>query len=62
MHQQGFYEKYVKRLIDIVLSITGLVVLSPIMVVLTFVGAIVMKGNPFLHSDDREKMKRFLTF
>lgn len=47
MHQQGFYEKYVKRLIDIVLSITGLVVLSPIMVVLTFVGAIVMKGNPF---------------
>ncbi len=41
------YKKNCKRLIDFVLSTVALVVLSPILLVLTIIGAIVMKGNPF---------------
>lgn len=46
-HKAGIYEKYIKRLLDIVLSLTGLIVLSPLLIVLTIMGAIKMKGNPF---------------
>lgn len=41
------YAKYFKRLIDFFFSLFGLILLSPLMVVLTVTGAIVMKGNPF---------------
>lgn len=41
------YAKYFKRLIDFCFSLFGLILLSPLMVVLTVTGAIVMKGNPF---------------
>lgn len=41
------YAKCFKRVIDFLLSITALIVLSPILLVLTIVGAIVMRGNPF---------------
>lgn len=41
------YAKYVKRTLDFVLSLTALTVLSPLLLALTIVGAIAMKGNPF---------------
>lgn len=41
------YVKFFKRLIDFILSVTSLVVLSPLLLILTVVGAIGMKGNPF---------------
>lgn len=41
------YAKYFKRIIDLVLSVIALIVLSPILLILTVVGAIFMKGNPF---------------
>ncbi len=41
------YAKFFKRLIDLFLSVLALIVLSPILLVLMIVGAIVMKGNPF---------------
>lgn len=41
------YVKFFKRLLDFILSVTALIVLSPILLVLTVVGAIAMKGNPF---------------
>ena len=41
------YAKYVKRPLDFLLSLTALTVLSPLLLVLTVVGAIAMKGNPF---------------
>lgn len=41
------YAKYFKRLIDFCFSLFGLILLSPLMVVFTVTGAIVMKGNPF---------------
>lgn len=45
--KKGIYEKYIKRLIDIVCSLSALIVLSPVLLILTIVGAIKMKGNPF---------------
>ena len=41
------YAKFFKRLIDFSLSFIALIVLSPILLILIIVGAIVMKGNPF---------------
>ena len=41
------YKQFFKRFWDVVLSFIALTVLSPLFVVLTIVGAIVMKGNPF---------------
>lgn len=41
------YAKFFKRLIDFILSVTALIVLSPVLLILIVVGAIAMKGNPF---------------
>lgn len=41
------YEKFLKRVMDFVLSLMALLILSPVFLVLIVVGAIVMKGNPF---------------
>lgn len=41
------YARFVKRIIDFIISLLALIVLSPILLVLTIVGAIMMKGNPF---------------
>ena len=45
--KDGFYAKYIKRILDFTLSLIALIVLSPILLLLTVVGAIAMKGNPF---------------
>lgn len=41
------YAMFFKRLLDFILSVTVLIVLFPILLILTVVGAIAMKGNPF---------------
>lgn len=41
------YQKFFKRVIDFLLSLFALVILSPLMLVLIIVGAMVMRGNPF---------------
>ena len=41
------YEKYVKREIDFILSLVALIILSPLLILLTIIGAIAMRGNPF---------------
>ena len=41
------YANFFKRLIDFLLSLVALIVLSPILLLLTIVGTIAMKGNPF---------------
>ena len=41
------YRQFFKRFYDIVLSGLSIIVLSPLLLVLTVVGAIKMKGNPF---------------
>lgn len=43
----GIYARYIKRFTDFFLSFCALPVLSPILLILSVIGAIVMKGNPF---------------
>ncbi|MGN1042263.1 MAG: sugar transferase [Christensenellales bacterium] len=64
------YAKFFKRLFDLFLSVTALIALSPIMLVLTVVGAIAMKGNPFFvqprpgkkGKDGKEKIFKLIKF
>lgn len=41
------YAKGLKRVMDFVLSLAALIVLSPVLLILTVLGAVKMKGNPF---------------
>ncbi len=64
------YAKFLKRLLDFVISVTALVLLSPVLLVLTVIGAIAMKGNPFFcqprpgkkGKDGREKIFKLIKF
>ena len=61
----GIYAKYIKRVMDFFLSFCAIVMLSPIMIFLTVVGAIAMKGNPFftqLRPGKNEKIFRLIKF
>ena len=41
------YRKFFKRFFGFVLSLLALIVLSPVLLILTVLGAVIMKGNPF---------------
>lgn len=41
------YRQFFKRFYDIILSTFAIIVLSPLLLILTAVGAVAMKGNPF---------------
>ena len=59
------YAKYFKRPMDFVLCLAALMVLSPVLLVLTALGAIKMKGNPFftqLRPGKDEKIFRLIKF
>ena len=64
------YRRFFKRFYDVLLSGVALVVLSPILIVLTIVGAVKMKGNPFftqqrpgkIGKDGKEKIFRLIKF
>ena len=45
------YAKFFKRLIDFILALAGIVVLSPLLLILIILGAIFMGGNPFFTQD-----------
>ena len=45
------YRKYFKRVLDIILSGTALLVLSPVLLILTVIGFFQMKGNPFFYQE-----------
>ncbi|WP_044935290.1 sugar transferase [Pseudobutyrivibrio sp. LB2011] len=45
------YAKLFKRLIDFILALVGIVVLSPLLLILIILGAIFMGGNPFFTQD-----------
>jgi len=64
------YAKFFKRLIDFILSVIALIVLSPVLLILTVIGAIAMKGNPFFlqprpgkkGKDGKEKIFKLIKF
>ena len=49
------YANFFKRVIDFVLSLCAILVLSPVLLILTVLGAIKMKGNPFFVQKRPEK-------
>ena len=59
------YAKFFKRVLDLFLSFFALVCLSPLLIVLTLVGAVAMKGNPFFTQQRpglHEKIFRLIKF
>lgn len=59
------YAKFFKRIVDFTASLMGLVVLSPVFLILIVLGAVKMKGNPFfaqLRPGKNEKIFRLIKF
>lgn len=59
------YAKFLKRVLDFLLSFLALSLLSPILLILIVIGAIAMKGNPFftqLRPGRDEKIFRLIKF
>lgn len=59
------YAKIVKRGLDFLLSLLALAVLSPVLLLLTLIGAIAMRGNPFFtqkRPGKGEKIFRLIKF
>lgn len=47
MQKYGIYARYIKRMLDFILSLMAVIVLSPVFLLFTIIGAIQMNGNPF---------------
>jgi len=59
------YARYIKRPLDFFLSLCAITVLSPILILLTVIGAVAMKGNPFftqLRPGKDEKIFKLIKF
>lgn len=59
------YAKYIKRIMDFVLSLGAIVALSPLLLLLTIIGVIKMKGNPFFTQERpgwHEKVFKLIKF
>ena len=59
------YPRYIKRILDFLISLCTLLVLSPVLLVLMAVTAVKMKGNPFftqLRPGEDEKIFRLIKF
>ena len=62
---KGLYELLLKRLLDFFLSLTALIVLSPLMLLLSIIGIVKMRGNPFFTQERpgwHEKIFRLIKF
>lgn len=51
-HKQGIYEKYIKRMFDIIISLTALVILSPVLLVMAVLVRAKL-GSPVIFHQDR---------
>lgn len=59
------YAKFFKRIIDFCLSLVGIIVLSPLLLILMILGTVFMKGNPFftqLRPGKDEKIFKLIKF
>ena len=59
------YAKYVKRMLDFLLSFFALAVLSPFLIFFAVIGAVAMKGNPFFVQErpgKNEKIFKLIKF
>lgn len=51
-HKQGIYEKYIKRILDIIISLTALIVLSPVFFIVAVLVRIKL-GSPIIFHQQR---------
>lgn len=59
------YQKHIKRILDFTLSLLALIILSPLLLLLSVIGAVQMKGNPFFTQQrpgKDEKIFRLIKF
>ena len=59
------YAKYLKRYLDFWIALIGLIVLSPVLIALTVIGTVKMKGNPFFTQERpglHEKIFKLIKF
>ena len=59
------YAKYFKRVLDFLLSLLALIVLSPVLLLLTVIGSLLLHSNPFftqLRPGKQEKIFRLIKF
>ena len=52
------YAKCFKRVMDFTLSLLALIILFPVLLILTVIGAVAMKGNPFFTQPRPGKINR----
>jgi len=45
------YARFIKRVVDFILSLCALIVLSPVLLILIVLGAVFMGGNPFFYQE-----------
>lgn len=65
MRDPMIYAKYIKRMMDLLLSTIALIILSPIILLLIIIGMIAVKGNPFFTQNRpglNEKVFKLLKF
>jgi len=59
------YRRFGKRLMDIIVALLGLILLLPVLLILSIVGWIIMKGNPFftqIRPGKDERLFRLIKF
>lgn len=59
------YDKYIKRFLDFIISFSGITVLLPFFIILSVIGLVAMKGNPFftqLRPGKNEKIFKLIKF
>ncbi|MCR5194797.1 MAG: sugar transferase [Pseudobutyrivibrio sp.] len=52
------YSRYIKRLLDFILALGGLIIISPILLILIILGTFFMRGNPFFCQERPGKDER----
>ena len=65
LYEVVMYARFLKRPLDFLLALASVVILSPLYLALTGIGAIMMKGNPFFtqaRPGRREKIFRLVKF
>ena len=61
----GFYARFVKRILDFVLSLLATAILSPFIILFGLIGAVMMRGNPFFIQErpgKNEKIFKLIKF
>lgn len=61
----GIYAKFIKRILDFVLSFLAIVVLSPFIILFSLIGSVMMCGNPFFIQErpgKNEKIFKLIKF